>query len=214
MSSIKGPSANHFDGSSLHIAIVHARWNKTVIDALVAGAVSKLKECGVKDTNIVVQSVPGSFELPLACSRVIVGSRVQAGASTGDLLGLSFGGSTPSLTPNKPPAADAPTVAGTTVNINTTPFDAVIAIGVLIKGSTMHFEYICDSVSHALMKVQVDTGVPVIFGVLTALTDDQALERAGVGRGENKGHNHGEDWGLAAVEMATHCRHWAEGKFL
>ena len=93
------------------------------------------------------------------------------------------------------------------------PFDAVIAIGVLIKGSTMHFEYICESVSHALMRVQLDTGVPVIFGVLTALTDDQALERAGIGRGADKGHNHGEDWGSAAVEMASHSRRWAEGKF-
>lgn len=93
------------------------------------------------------------------------------------------------------------------------PFDAVIAIGVLIKGSTMHFEYICDSVSHALMRVQLDTGVPVIFGVLTALNDDQALERAGIGRGESKGHNHGEDWAAAAVEMASHTRRWAEGKF-
>lgn len=93
------------------------------------------------------------------------------------------------------------------------PFDAVIAIGVLIKGSTMHFEYICDSVSHALMKVQLDTGVPVIFGVLTALTDDQALERAGLGRGDDKGHNHGEDWGLAAVEMSSHSRRWAKGTF-
>lgn len=94
------------------------------------------------------------------------------------------------------------------------PFDAVIAIGVLIKGSTMHFEYICDSVSHALMKIQIDTGVPVIFGVLTALTEDQALERAGLGRGSEKGHNHGEDWGLAAVEMGTHSKRWAEGMFI
>jgi 6,7-dimethyl-8-ribityllumazine synthase len=93
------------------------------------------------------------------------------------------------------------------------PFDAVIAIGVLIKGATMHFEYISDSVAHGLMKVQLETGVPVIFGVLTALTDEQALERAGIGSGENKGHNHGEDWALAAVEMATHLRRWSEGRF-
>ena len=53
----------------------------------------------------------------------------------------------------------------------------------------MHFEYICDAVTHGLMRVQLDTGVPVIFGVLTALTDDQALERAGLGRGESKGHS-------------------------
>lgn len=68
-------------------------------------------------------------------------------------------------------------------------FDAVIAIGVLIKGSTMHFEYICDATTHGLMRVQLDTGTPVIFGVLTALTDDQALERAGIGRKGTKGHS-------------------------
>ena len=77
----------------------------------------------------------------------------------------------------------------------------------------MHFEYISDAVSHGLMRVQLDTGVPVVFGVLTALAESQALERAGIGKGANKGHNHGEDWGLAAVEMAISSRRWSEGKF-
>jgi hypothetical protein len=72
---------------------------------------------------------------------------------------------------------------------STSAFDAVIAIGCLLKGSTMHFEYICDTVSHGLMRVQLDTGTPVIFGVLTCLTEDQALERAGVGRKGDKGHS-------------------------
>jgi 6,7-dimethyl-8-ribityllumazine synthase len=213
---IKGLSESdvQYDGSSLRVAIVHARWNKSVIDALIAGAVAKLQERGVKDTNIVIQSVPGSFELPLACSKVIAGSHVQTGSSAGDLLGLNFGGSTPSLTSPKPTQSGTPGLSqsAATIVLNQ-PFDAVIAIGVLIKGSTMHFEYICDSVSHALMRVQLDSGVPVIFGVLTALNDDQALERAGLGRGENKGHNHGEDWGLAAVEMGSHSKRWAEGRF-
>jgi 6,7-dimethyl-8-ribityllumazine synthase len=137
--------------------------------------------------------------------RIIEGGHVQAGSNVNDLLGgLSFGN------PSSKPSTPAP--AGV-VPMPNEPFDAVIAIGVLIKGSTMHFEYICDSVSHALMKVQLDSGVPVIFGVLTALTDDQALERAGLGRQGDKGHNHGEDWGLAAVEMGSHLRRWREGKF-
>jgi 6,7-dimethyl-8-ribityllumazine synthase len=72
----------------------------------------------------------------------------------------------------------------------------------------MHFEYICDAVSQGLMRVQLDTGVPVIFGVLTVLNDDQAKARAGM---EGKGHNHGEDWGLAAVEMGVKRREWAAG---
>jgi len=118
-----------FDGSPLRIAIVHARWNKSVIDALVAGAVAKLKEAGVKEHNIVLQSVPGSFELPLACqrctlapnisgvlltrgiSRVITGSLVQAGASATDLLG-GLGITTPrSATPVAGSAAAAAHVA-------------------------------------------------------------------------------------------------------
>jgi 6,7-dimethyl-8-ribityllumazine synthase len=70
-SSIKGLAKSEvkYDGSPLRIAIVHARWNKPIIDRLVPGAIAKLKECGVKEGNIVVQTVPGSFELPLACSK-------------------------------------------------------------------------------------------------------------------------------------------------
>ncbi|KAJ7264984.1 6,7-dimethyl-8-ribityllumazine synthase [Mycena haematopus] len=204
--SIKGLSESSvkYDGSALRVAIVHARWNTTVIEPLVAGAVAKLKERGVKDSNIVIQTVPGSFELPLACQRVIAGAHVQAGSNVTDLLGgLNFsGGSGLSRSGTPAPAG--------IVTMPNEPFDAVIAIGVLIKGSTMHFEYICDTVSHALMKVQLDTGVPVIFGVLTALTEQQALERAGL---TANGHNHGEDWGLAAVEMGSHVRRWKEGKF-
>ena len=137
---------------------------------------------------------------------MIAGAHVQTGSNITDLLGgLNFSGTKPSS------RAGTPAPAGV-VTMPNQPFDAVIAIGVLIKGETMHFEYICDSVSHALMKVQLDTGVPVIFGVLTALSEDQALERAGLGR-INKGHNHGEDWGLAAVEMGSNVRRWSEGKF-
>ena len=85
MSSLKGltPSSVPFDGSPLRIAIVHARWNRPVIDALVAGAIAKLKQHGVKDHNIAIQSVPGSFELPLACQRYVFSLRVPSGAVSG-----------------------------------------------------------------------------------------------------------------------------------
>lgn len=91
-----------------------------------------------------------------------------------------------------------------------TPFDAVIAIGVLIKGETMHFEYIADATSHGLMRVQLDSGVPIIFGLLTVLTEEQGQARAGLSEGS---HNHGEDWGTAAVELGMKRRAWIEGKF-
>jgi 6,7-dimethyl-8-ribityllumazine synthase len=74
MSGIKGlvPGEENFDGSGLRVGIVHARWNKVVIDALLEGALVKLKERGVKESNIVIQSVPGSFELPLAASKYVL----------------------------------------------------------------------------------------------------------------------------------------------
>jgi 6,7-dimethyl-8-ribityllumazine synthase len=73
----------------------------------------------------------------------------------------------------------------------------------------MHFEYIADAVSTGLMRVQLDTGCPLIFGLLTVLNEDQATARAGITSGS---HNHGEDWGLAAVELGVKRKEWAAGK--
>lgn len=80
----------------------------------------------------------------------------------------------------------------------------------------MHFEYIADSVSHGLMKVQLDSQVPVIFGLLTVLNEEQGLMRAGIGEKDagNKGHNHGSDWGSAAVELGVKRRGWAKGEMI
>lgn len=75
--------------------------------------------------------------------------------------------------------------------------DAVICIGVLIKGETMHFEYIADAVSHGIMDLQLKKGVPVVFGVLTCLDENQAHERSLGSK------NHAREWGLSAVEMAS-----------
>jgi 6,7-dimethyl-8-ribityllumazine synthase len=82
--------------------------------------------------------------------------------------------------------------------IMTERFDAVVCLGCLIKGDTMHFEYISESVSHGIMAVSADTGVPVTFGVLTTLTEEQAAARAADGP-----DNKGREAALAAVEMAT-----------
>merc|ERR1719343_1651348 len=75
--------------------------------------------------------------------------------------------------------------------------DAIICAGVLIKGDTMHFEYICDTVSSGIMNVGLTTNMPVIFGVLTCLNEEQVKKRSS---GDS---NHGYDWGKTAVEMAT-----------
>jgi len=68
-------------------------------------------------------------------------------------------------------------------------YDAVVALGVVIRGGTPHFDYICQSATMGLTDVSVRTGVPVGFGVLTCDTDQQALERAGLeGSSEDKGY--------------------------
>ena len=73
--------------------------------------------------------------------------------------------------------------------------DAVIAIGCLVKGETMHFEYIAEAVSNGLAQLNAAGDVPVIFGVLTCLSEEQARERSA---GEK---SHGRGWALSAIEM-------------
>jgi len=77
-------------------------------------------------------------------------------------------------------------------------FDAVICLGCLIKGDTMHFEYIASATSHGIMDVSTTTGVPVAFGVLTTITDEQAEVRSAPGP-----DNKGREAALAAIEMAV-----------
>jgi 6,7-dimethyl-8-ribityllumazine synthase len=68
-------------------------------------------------------------------------------------------------------------------------YDAVVALGVVIRGGTPHFDYVCQGVTQGLTQVAVDTGVPIGFGLLTCDTEEQALDRAGLaGSGEDKGH--------------------------
>jgi 6,7-dimethyl-8-ribityllumazine synthase len=68
-------------------------------------------------------------------------------------------------------------------------FDAVVALGVVIRGGTPHFDYVCQAATAGLTDVSVSTGVPVGFGVLTCDDEQQALDRAGLdGSSENKGY--------------------------
>jgi 6,7-dimethyl-8-ribityllumazine synthase len=76
-------------------------------------------------------------------------------------------------------------------------YDAIVCLGCLIKGETMHFEYIAEAASHGIMQAAAATGVPMAFGVLTALTDEQALERSRSGP-----DNKGREAAAAALDMA------------
>jgi 6,7-dimethyl-8-ribityllumazine synthase len=76
--------------------------------------------------------------------------------------------------------------------------DAVIAIGCILRGETAHFDYVASEVARGVQLAQLDTGVPVIFCVLTCDTLEQAIDRAGL-----KSGNKGYDAGVAAIEMAN-----------
>jgi 6,7-dimethyl-8-ribityllumazine synthase len=158
MSSIKqnalaSLSSRKTNGNGLRIAIVQAKWNIEINEALATAAKKELVKSGVAEADIVNVEVSGSYEIPFAASRIISSQKI----------------------------------------------DAVIAIGTLIKGETKHFEYIAEAVSQGIMRVQLDTGVPVVFGILTCLNEDQAKHRAGLTK---NGHNHGTEWAQTAVEMA------------
>jgi 6,7-dimethyl-8-ribityllumazine synthase len=85
-------------------------------------------------------------------------------------------------------------------------FDAVICIGCVIKGETMHFEYIAGAVCQGIADAASATGVPIALGVLTTLTEEQAMARAADGPA-----NKGREAALAAVEMATLFRQLYQG---
>jgi len=139
------------DGSKLKIGIVVSRWNGEITQSLLIGALQALTECKVKEKNITVLDVTGSYELPFAAK---------------------------------------------TMMQSKTKFDVILTLGCLLKGETMHFEYIADAVAHGIMELNVDEKIPVVFGVLTCLKQKQAEVRS---RGKN---NHGYGWGMTAVEMA------------
>ncbi|MDP6863700.1 MAG: 6,7-dimethyl-8-ribityllumazine synthase [Acidimicrobiales bacterium] len=138
------------DGQGLRIAIVRAEWNTSIVDRLVDGAVAGLD--ALKATLVGPISVPGCFELPLACRTV---------ARSGDV-------------------------------------DAIIATGVVIRGETTHYEIVSEGAASGIQSVQLETGIPIAFGVLTVETVEQALERS---QGEGQ-HNVGEEAAAVAVEMA------------
>lgn len=85
-------------------------------------------------------------------------------------------------------------------------YDVVLALGVVIRGGTPHFEYVAAEVSKGIAKISLDSGVPVMFGVITADTIEQAVERAGTKHG-----NKGWDAALAGIETAKVLRALSEG---
>lgn len=133
------------------IGIVVSRWNSTITDKMLNGALKVLKGNGILDQNITVIKCPGSFELPLAVKMLLSNKAV----------------------------------------------DGVIALGVVIRGGTPHFEYVCEAVTNGILDVNLSTQIPVAFGVLTTDNVKQAMDRVG-----DEGNKGGEA-ALAMLEMIS-----------
>ena len=86
-------------------------------------------------------------------------------------------------------------------------FDAIVCLGAVIRGATTHYDYVCGQAAAGIARVALDTGVPVIFGVLTTENIEQAIERSGT-----KAGNKGFDSAMAAIEMADLLRQLPKGQ--
>jgi 6,7-dimethyl-8-ribityllumazine synthase len=149
--SLDAPTPLSVPGADCRIGIVAARFNATLVDALVERARAWFLGAGVPASAIEVVRVPGSHETPWAAQQLAASGR----------------------------------------------FDAVIALGVLIAGDTNHHEMVGDAVAHALMRVSLDTRIPVINGVIVVNNLAQAEART------TGSINRGTEFAAAALEMAT-----------
>jgi len=98
-----------------------------------------------------------------------------------------------------PGAFEIPLVASKMAKSN--KYDAIICLGAVIRGSTTHYDYVCSEVSKGIAGVSLDSGIPVMFGVLTTESIEQAIERAGT-----KAGNKGYDCAMGAIEMVNLLR--------
>jgi len=185
MSGHGAPTQIQLNASALRVAVIAAKWHHQVMDGLLAGAQRALTEAGVAPANTAIVRVPGTFELPVAAARLAVNG--SSAAAPAPIQPFDFGDILPSI------ARQA----------SAQRFDAIVALGVVIRGGTPHFEYVCEAATQGLTQVSVQTGIPVGFGVLTCDNDQQALDRAGLpGSAEDKGY----EATMAALETALTLR--------
>ena len=144
-------SGANYSGENKKVAIVAARFNGEIVEAMRLAAHQTLLENGVEESDIYHMHVPGAFELPLACKTLALNN-----------------------------------------------YDAVIALGCVIRGDTPHFDYVCSGAATGIQHAILQTNKPIAFGVLTTNTSDQALERSSTTDIEK---NKGRDAALCALEM-------------
>lgn len=134
------------------------------------------------------------FALLVARTNDLVGIRLLAGAE--DCLERHGAPAEDRTVVRVPGAWELPLAASKLAK--TGRFDAIVALGALIRGETPHFDFLAAEAAKGLAHAAIESGIPVIFGVLTTETLDQAMERAGA-----KGGNKGWEAALAAVEMVS-----------
>ena len=147
-------------------------------------------------------SLQGTYLLPKGARFAIVAARFNSAIVErlveGALDGLARHGVDPenTLLVRVPGAWELPLVCARLAKSN--KFDAVIALGAVIRGATAHFEHVAGEAARGVAEASIATGVPVVFGVLTTDTIEQAVERAGT-----KAGNKGFDAALSAIEMVS-----------
>ncbi|MDI2126459.1 6,7-dimethyl-8-ribityllumazine synthase [Yinghuangia seranimata] len=151
-------------------------------------------------------TVEGAQGLRVGVVAALWHTPVMDGLVAGTLTALEELGITEPTVVRVPGAFELPVVAKALADAG---HDAVVALGVVIRGGTPHFEYVCSAATDGLTRVALDTGVPVGFGVLTCDTEQQALERAGV---EGSKEDKGAEAATAAVATALALRTVAEPK--
>lgn len=173
------------NGAGRRFGIVASRFNERISAGLVGGAVDCLRRHGVAERDVVVVRVPGAWEIPQALEALAAAAARQAGEGAGS-----------SASP--PPPATPPPSPNTTGG----RLDGLIALGVVIRGETPHFDYLARECTAGIARAGERHGLPVGYGVLTCDTTEQAEERAG-----GKAGNKGWEAALAALEMADLFAH-------
>ncbi len=142
-------------------------------------------------------AVEGAGALRVAVVAASWHADVMAGLVAGAERALAEAGVAETVLVRVPGTFELPVAALTAARSG---FDAVVALGVVIRGGTPHFDYVCSAATDGLTRVALDTGVPVGFGVLTCDDEQQALDRAGLpGSREDKGYESAQ----AAVATAV-----------
>jgi 6,7-dimethyl-8-ribityllumazine synthase len=155
---------------------------------------------GVSGKGVPEETVVDGSELRVAVVAARWHNQITDALVAGALRGLEAAAVADPYVYRVPGAFELAVVAG---ELAKSGYDAVVALGVVVRGGTPHFDYVCSAATDGLNRIAIDTGVPVGFGLLTCDTTEQALDRAGLpGSSEDKGR----EAAMAAVETALVLR--------